>query len=576
MPIILQDLRFALRQFKNAPSFILTTVLTLALGVGANTGIFSLVNSFLLKPLPVANPLQIATIAYRQNHGSLQRAMSWPEFKAIRTQSGKAFSDVFAVTAGIDGLSIAGPKPERITTAYVSGNLFDALGVQPAAGRLFLRSEGEVLGRDAVLVLGYEFWQERFNGDPNVIGQQANIDCHPVTIAGAAPQGFHGIPSAALTMKAYAPLSQLVAEGTPPEVLNGWRNRSFLVFGRLSSGVTMQQASADLGVVAQSLMREQPEEEKQIELAAYPEPRLCIAGGGNPNTIVIISALFLGLAGMVLLLACVNVANLVLVRATVREREMAIRAALGARRSRLLRQMITESVMLSLVGGGLGVTLGMLASTALSHVDMHLDFPVSISMDFDWRIFLYSFAMALLAGVVVGIVPALRIAKTNANCVLHEGSRTVTRGRHWMRDSLVVMQFAGSLVLLVVADLFVRSLAALQTADFGFKPDQVLNLSFDPTLIGVRDGKARDLTTALQARLHRIAGVVAASQATQVPMGYFSGDTDTLTIDGVAAPADGSPLLAGFNVVSPEYFNVMGIDLLRGRAIAVGILPLVV
>jgi putative ABC transport system permease protein len=566
MGVLFQDLRFALRQLRRAPSFTVTAVLTLALGIGANTAIFSLVNSLLLKPLPVANPLQIATLTYSQNRGPLQRAFSWPEFKAIRAQSGNSFSDIFAVTAGLDGFATEGRQPERITTAYVSGNFFDALGVQPAAGRLLLRSEGEDLGRDAVAVLSYEFWKQRFNGDPTVVGRQATIDGHQVSIIGIAPKGFHGLPNIALTMSAYLPLTQLTDEGSPAEVLNSWTNRNFLIFGRLRPGVSLKQASAELNVAARNMMREHPIEEKQIEFAAWPERSLRF-GRSNPNAMIVISGLFLGLAGMVLLLACVNVANLVLVRATVREREMAIRAALGAKGSRLLRQMITESVTLAMIGGGMGVILGMWASTALSHVNLHLDLPLSLSMDFDWRIFLYSFAMALLGGIVVGMVPALRIAKANVNSVLHEGSRGVTRGRHWMRDGLVVMQIAGSLVLLVVAGLFVRSLGALQTTDFGFKPDHVMNLSFDTSLIGINDAQARALNGNIQARLHQLAGVDSVSVASEVPMGYFSGNTDTLAIDGVQVPANAPPLTAGYNVVSPEYFSVMGIDLLRGRGI---------
>lgn len=566
---LLQDLRFTFRQLRKAPSFTVTAVLTLALGVGANTAIFSLVNSLLLKPLPVENPQQIATLTYRQNHGPLQRTFSSPEFKAIKAEGRNTFSEIFAVSAGLDGFATEGGQPERIITAYVSGDFFNALGVQPAAGRLFLRSEGEVPGRDPVLVLSYHFWKKRFNGDPNVVGRQVTIDGHPVSVIGVAPKGFYGFPNAVITATAYLPMSQLTAEGTPADVLNSWQNRNLLVFGRLRPGVSLRQASAELNVAAQNLMRQNPDVEKQIGFTAYSERSLRIAGG-NPNAMYIISALFLGLAGMVLLLACVNVANLVLVRATVREREMAIRSALGAQRSRLFGQMITESVTLALIGGGMGVVLGMWASTALSHVDLHFDIPLSLSFQFDWRIFFYSFAIALLAGIVVGMVPALRVAKANVNNFLHEGSRGVTGGRHWLRDSLVVLQIAGSLVLLVVAGLFVRSLTALQTTDFGFEPEHVLNLSFDTSLIGLKDTQARDLRTNIEARLHQLAGVEAVSQAAEVPMGYFSGNTDTLNIDGVAAPANASPLTSGYNVVSPEYFNVMGIELLRGRSFTNG------
>jgi len=437
--------------------------------------------------------------------------------------------------------------------------------VKPAAGRLILRSEGEVMGSDPVIVLSYEFWQQRFGGDPNAIGRQVKLDGHTLTIVGVAPKGFSGFPSNLLTMAAYMPMSQLIDEGTPVDILTSLQARNYLLYGRLRPGANLQQASAELDIAARNMMREHPEQERQMEFGASSERSLRIGQNGY-----VISALFLGLAGMVLLLACVNVANLVLVRATVREREMAIRAALGAQRSRLLRQMITESVTLAVIGGALGMALGVWGSSALSRVDLHFDVPFSLSIHFDWRIFFYSFGMALVAGIVVGLAPALRVARANVNAVLHEGSRSVTRGRHWMRDTLVVMQIAGSLVLLVVAGLFVRSLGALQTADFGFKPDHVLNLSFDTGLIGMNDAQSLQLRSDIAARLHQLAGVNDVSYGSDVPMGYFSGNTETLSIDGAPVPANAAAIVSGRNVVAPEYFSVMGIDLARGRVFNTG------
>jgi predicted permease len=560
---LLQDLRFAFRQLGRAPSFAITAVLTLALGIGANTAIFSLVNSLLIKPLPVANPQQLASLGQRQSHGPLLPFFSWPEFRQIRSQSHGSFSDVFAHTLGLDGFATQGQQPQRILTSYVSGNFFDALGLKPAAGRLLLPSEGEVLGQDAVVVLDYGFWMEKFNGDPNVVGRAATINGHPFTIVGVAPKGFNGVQSF-VKVGAYMPLSELTREGTPADQLNNWQNRGFLVYGRLRPGVSFKQASAELGSPAQSMMRQHPDTEKQVDLAALPEPSFRIATG-DPNTMSIMAALFLSLAGMVLLLACVNVANLVLVRATVREREMAIRSALGAKRTRLLRQMVTESVTLALMGGVTGVMLGVCASTALSHIDPHTDLPVNLAFGFDWRIFLYSFGLALVAGIVVGVVPALRSAKSNVNAVLHQGSRGVTIGRHWLRDGLVALQIAGSLVLLVVTGLFVRSLSAMQTMDFGFKPDHVLNLAIDANEIGMNDVQTHDLADSIVAHLHQIAGVQAVSHASSTPMGYLGNGGDSIVVDGAPAATDSAGFGAGYTVVSPEYFSVMGIDLVRGR-----------
>ena len=561
-----QDLRFTFRQLGRAPGFFATAVLTLALGIGVNTAIFSLVDALLIRPLPVANPQQIAELAQAQNHGPQLPFYSWPEYRAIRAQTQSSFSGVAANATGLDGFATNGLQPQRILTSYVSGNFFSVLGLKPAAGRLFLPSEGEVLGSDPIVVLDYDFWIKQFNGDANVVGRAATIDGHPFTIVGVAPKGFHGVQSF-VSVGAYLPLSQLTISGTPATVVNDWQNRGFNLYARLRPGVTLTQADAQLSVIAQDLMRQQPELEKNLTMQAFSEPSMRIVTG-DPKTMYIMAALFLSLAGMVLLLACVNVANLVLVRATTREREMAIRTALGARRSRLLAQLITESVTLALIGGGMGVVLGIWSSSALGHIDPHADLPVRLAFDFDWRIFLYSFSIALVAGIVVGVVPSIKMARSNVNTILHEGSRGVTRGRHWFRDSLVAMQIAGSLVLLVVTGLFVRSLSAIQTMDLGFKPDHVLNLAADANQIGMNAAQARDLADNINARLHQIGGVEAVSNASAIPLGYFGNLGDTMIIDGEPAPTDPAAFGAGYNVVSPEYFQVLGMDFVRGRPFA--------
>jgi predicted permease len=566
MGTLIQDLRFAFRQLGRAPSFAITAVLTLALGIGANTAIFSLVNSLLLKPLPVENPQQIAELAVGQSHGAVLPIFSYQEFKQIRAQSGRSFSDVIGHTLGLDGLAMQGQQPQRIMTAYVTGNFFSAFGLKPAAGRMLLPSEGEVVGQDPVIVLGYDYWNEKFNADPSVVGRPVTVNGHPFTIVGVAPKGFQGVQSF-VKIGGFLPVSELPIESSSADALNNWKSKQFQIYARLRSGTSFKQASADMAVIAQELIRQQPVIEKDLTLAAFPEPTMRIPTGDG-STIFVAAGLFLSLAIMVLLLACVNVANLVLVRASAREREMAIRSALGAKRSRLLRQMITESVALALIGGLVGVVLGVWASSALGNINPHADLPLNLEFSFDWRIFFYSFAIALLAGLVVGIVPALRFARANVNGALREGGRGLTGGRHWFRDTLVALQLAASLVLLVVASLFVRSLTAMQAMDFGFKPDGVLNLVIDPSEIGMTDMQARDLGRDIVARLHQIPGVEAVSHASGLPLGYLGNGGDTVTIDGAAAPTDLTAFGVGYNVVSPEYFTVMGIDLLRGRSLA--------
>jgi predicted permease len=564
MGTLLQDLRFAFRQLKSAPSFAVTAVLTLALGIGANTSIFSLVSSLILKPLPVEKPQEIAELAVGQSNSPLLPNFSWQEFKHIRAQSSNSFSDVMVWSLGLDGIATPGQQPERILTSYVSGNFFSALGLKPAAGRLFLSSEGEVMGQDPVIVLGYDYWKEKFSSDTNVAGRSITVDGHPFTVIGVAPKGFLGVESFA-AVQAYLPVSEQFIEGSPSDVLTGWQSRQFKIYARLRPGITIKRATAELGIIAQEINRQQPEVEKNLSLVAFPEPALRF--GTADNVMVVVAGLFLSLAAMVLLLACVNVANLVLVRATVREREMAIRSALGAQRSRLLRQMVTESVALALIGGLVGVAIGMSASSALSHVNLHADLPINLSFEFDWRIFSYSFGAALLAGIVVGIVPAVRMARANVNGVLRDGGRGVMGGRHWFRDTLVALQIAGSLVLLVVAGLFVRSLNAMQTMDFGFQPDHVLNLAVDPGEIGKNDEQTRDLARTITAQLQQLAGVEAVTHASSTPMGYMNNGGRDVIIDGAPPPPDASANHADYNIVSPGYFDVMGITLLRGRAL---------
>jgi predicted permease len=560
---LLRDLRFAFRQLGNAPSFAVTAVLTLALGIGANTAIFSLVNSLLLKPLPAAHPEQLSALALGQNNGPKLPFFSWQEYKAIRAGSQHAFSDVFMSGLSLDGFASSGQAPQRIMTTFVTGNFFQGLGLQPAAGRLLLATEGEVLGSDPVIVLDYDFWTTHFNGDASVVGRQVTVNGHPLTVVGVAPRGFHGTQNF-VTPAVYLPLSQMTVEGVTQDVVNNWQMRRFNAFGRLRPGVDLNSATAELSVAAKEMTRLQPEDEKGAQLGAFSEPSMRIPTG-DPNAMFLIGGLFLALAGMVLLLACVNVANLVMVRATAREREMAIRTAMGAKRSRLIAQMVTESVTLALLGGGMGVVLGVWATSLLGQMDIHADLPVRFVFDFDWRIFLYALGSAVVGGILVGLVPAVKIARSNLNTVLHEGGRGVTGGRQWLRNGLVAMQIAVSLVLLVIAGLFVRSLTAMQTMDFGFNPDHVLNLVLDPGEIGRNDAQSRELAAKIETSLGSIAGVKSVSHANSVPLGYFNNGGDNLIIDGMPAPADPNTFGAGENIVTPDYFRTMGIELERGR-----------
>jgi putative ABC transport system permease protein len=312
------------------------------------------------------------------------------------------------------------------------------------------------------------------------------------------------------------------------------------------------------------LSQQYPEADKDLSLQVYPELRARPQPDPD-NTLLVISGLFLSLTALVLLLACVNVANILLVRATVREREMAIRAALGAARFRLVRQLLTESILLALLGGIAGIFLGYWGSSALASLNFQTDLPVHLDFGFDWRVFGYATAAALLTGIIVGLVPAIRASRGNLAAILHEGGRGVVGGKNRLRTGLVVAQVAGSLVLLIIAGLFTRSLGKAQNTNLGFDPDHVLNLTMDPVEIGFNQQQTRDFYKNVLTRVSSLPGVVSASTATATPMGYYN-NNDTLTIEGYQPPA-GQPLpSAMYNTISIDYFRTMQIPILRGRA----------
>ncbi len=558
---LLQDIHFGARVLRKNPGFTGMAVLTLALGIRVNTPCFSSVNSLLLRPMPVPNPEQMTVISYQQEGGSLRTDFSYADFLDLRTQTTSVFSGLAGYQLGLDGISING-KGERLLTGYVSGNFFETLGLQPALGRLILPSEGQAANADPVLVLGFVYWKSHFAGDPRVIGSKVSVNGRPVTIVGVAPEGFHG-PYALLEMQAYLPFGMLATEGGPPDFMTDRRVREVYVMARLQPSADVRQAQQVLNVVANRLASEYPKDDKGLSLRVFPEVR----ARPNPdpdNTIGIVSALFLCLAGLVLLLACGNVANILLVRATVREREMAIRTALGAGRIRLIRQLLTESILLAFLGSAAGVALGCVGSAALGSIQIQTDLPVRLDFGLDWRILAYAVAAALFAGVVVGMVPALRSSRSNLNAVLRAGGRGLVRNKHKLRTTLVVAQVAGSLMLLIVAGLFTRSLTQARRANLGFNPNHLLNLSMDPIEIAYSREQSLDFFKEVLRRVRAMPGVESACTAAFVPMGYIN-NADTVEIPGYEVPPGQPPLRLDGNGVSTDYFQTLEIPVLRGR-----------
>jgi putative ABC transport system permease protein len=341
----------------------------------------------------------------------------------------------------------------------------------------------------------------------------------------------------------------------------GYRNLG--VLARLKPGMTIAQADSSLAVIAQRFSQDHPDIEKSMSINSFSELRS--RPDPNPqNPLVLISTLFLGLSMIVLVLACVNVANILLVRATIREREMAIRAALGAARGRLMRQLLTESILLATLGGAAGILLGAWGSAVAGSIRVGTELPVNLDFSLDWRIFAFAFAAAMLTGLIVGAVPAIRIARANLSSILHEGGRTVAGGRHRVRSVLVAAQVAGSLMLLIIAGLFARSLQRAQKLDLGFNPKGVVNFNLDPAEIGYDETRGLAFFKTLIERVRELPGVESGSLSTAVPMGYFN-NADTLTIEGFEQPAGQAAPYAVYGLITSDYFRTMQIPLLRGR-----------
>jgi putative ABC transport system permease protein len=554
-----QDVRYAARVLMKNPTFTLVAMLTFSIGIGANTAIFSMVNGFLLRPVPVPHSSQLTYLL--QRHERWSNGFSYPIMDEIRKQSGDAFSDVAAVRPfQMDGLSVNGGS-QTIWNEYVTTNFFSLAGVKPALGSFMVSNPANVAGRDPVMVLSYAYWQSHFAGDPNIVGHAATLNGRPITIIGVAPEGFRGL-TPVFDSQGYVPLG--LFESMQGQKESG-ETSSGIVFARLRDGVDLTRAQSVLAVVAERLANEFPKTEKNLKLRAALLGSGIIGGNGQ-NPVPAVAALFLVLASLVLALASANVANLLLVRAIARAREMALRSALGAARSRLVRQALTETLLLALLGFAGGAALGYLGSRALASIDLRTDLPLVLDFPFDWHVFFFALGAAALVALLAGIVPALRGSRADLNEVMRESGRGVSPGRQRFRTALVVAQVGGSLTLLIVAGLFVRSMLNAEHTDLGFNPNQVVNFGVDAHTAGYDEPRGREFYRTLLERTRAVPGVESASLAATVPMGpielggpiHVEGFTET--------PGQPKPS-ANMNAVSPSYLKTMGISLLRGRDI---------
>ena len=563
------DLRYGWRALRNSPGFTAAAVLTLALGIGANTAIFSMVSWLVLRPLPVSQPDQLVFLAFPQAAERFDSQFSLEEYRQIRQAGERVFSDlgIFSFGGsmggmrGSDGLTADGTT-QPVQTVFVSGNFFSILGIQPHLGRFLLPSEGNTPGADPVVVISYQYWQSRFGRDPSIIGKQVSINGQVLTVIGVAPKDFYGV-TPIIDMQAYLPLSMAIVEGTgAASWFSDPRARPLLLFGRLRNGVTTQNAESALAALAQQLAKENGRQQLIPKLLVEPLRPPGVMSGHNP--LPQLAALFLTLAGLLLMLASINVANLLLVRAGVRQHEMSIRSALGAARARLVRQMLTETVLLALLGCVAGILVGIGCNRLLTAIPLETEYPLVLDVRFDWRVFAYTVVAAVITGILVGLVPAFRAASGSLAEMLHERGRGSTGTRQRWRSVLTATQIAGSLALLIAATLFARSLEAVRAQDFGFDPRGVLNLKVSPHQIGLTEPQGREFYRKLLDRTRSLPGVESASLASSVPLGDDSSEVP-VEVPGYDVAKDQKAPTPVYNIVSTGYLATMHMRLLKGR-----------
>jgi putative ABC transport system permease protein len=557
-----QDLRYAIRMLVKSPGFSLVAVLSLALGIGANTAIFSLVNAVLLRPLPVSDPARLLSVSTtdQKNPGNLP--LSHNNFTDLRAQNA-VFTDMAAFTFNQVNYS-AGQATEPVAVQLVTANYFSLLGAQPSLGRTFLPEEETRAA--AVAVISDGFWHRSLGADPAVVGRTITLNRVPYTIVGVAPRRFSGTLLGG-GPAAWLPLAQALAP--QPTWWNTRRGLFLFAFGRLKPGVTEEQARQNLRAVFANLEQAFPVDNKGRSATAVPllEARLNPNGRGG-NQIARLSTLLMVVVGIVLLIACGNIANLLLARASKRRREVAIRLAIGARRSRLVAQLLTESLMLSLLGGAGGLLLAYWSLNAILAAKLPLPFPADDALTLDPRVLGFTTALSLLTGILFGLAPALQASKADVVPVLKNelvpsaaGTRGI-RGLLSLRQALVVVQVALSVVSLVAGGLFLRDLRHAQTIDPGFVTTGVLMANFDLSREGYTSERGALFQDRVVERIRTLPGVENAAIAQNPPLaGGFARSVlmegaDTTTRDRV---------LVQVNVVGTGYFQTMGIPLLRGR-----------
>jgi predicted permease len=557
MQTLLQDMRYSLRTLLKQPGFTFVAVITLALGIGANTAIFSLVNTVLLRPFPVTRPNELyALSAIGKNDGIL--AFSYPQYIDFRDRN-DTLDGLFATRISPMSLSREGNN-ERVWGYLVSGNYFEVLGVHAAQGRTFTADDDRARLASPVAVISHGCWQRRFGGDPAVVGQDVLINGHPFKIIGIMPEGFSGTEMI-YTPEIWAPMmmQEWIEPGHP--WLDTRETHNIFATGRLKAGVTPQQAEASLNVLASQLGKEYPNTDEGVTIQLMPPGFILPKIRG---AFVSFTAILMVTVALVLLIACTNLASLLLARASGRRREIAIRLAMGASRGRLVRQLLTESALLALMGGVLGLVLAVWIIQLVVAFKPPLDVPINIGLYVDWRVMAFSLLISLITGIVFGLVPALQATNPDLVPALKEATLQTGARRSRLRSGLVVAQIALSLVLLIAAGLVLRSLSHLQTMNPGFEVNNGLKMSFDIGLQGYDKGRGQQFYKQLIERVESVPGVRSATLTDLFPLSVDY-SSNGIFIEGQAPVRGVDVPNAMVASVAPKYCETMGIPILAGR-----------
>lgn len=575
MGTLAQDLRFALRTFRKAPVFVVVAVLSLALGIGANTAIFTLVDQVLLRLLSVKHPEQLVTLwgrgeHYGGNNGSMK--LSYPMYAEFRDQN-QVFNGMFCSWSSAMSLSFQG-RTERVSGELVSGTYFPVLGVGAAAGRVFTPDDDRTPGGHPFAVLSYRYWLSRFAGDPGVIGKKLLINGYPITVAGVSQAGFDGTDPGYST-QIRVPIV-MRAELYPGDslILKNRRFRWVSAFGRLKPGITMEGAKAGLQPLFHQMLETEVQQKefataapltKQNFLKMWIEPVPASKGRSSlrrefSNPLLVLMAI----VALVLLIACANVANLLIARATARQKEIAVRLALGAGRRRIVSQLLVESLLLALSGGLAGLALAVWIDRTLVSFLPPGTTPLTISTTPDWRILGFNLGVSLLAGAVFGLVPAFQSTPANLAPTLKDQVGSIAGGTSvGLRKALVAAQVALSLLLLIGAGLFIRSLRNLKDLDPGFRTKNLVTFAVDPTLNGYKAERSLQFYRQLKEGLDSLPGVESSTLAV-VPVLEDNEWDNWVSVETYKAKP-GEWIDPHVNFVSPDYFKTLEVPMLMGR-----------